>query len=252
MENLQLATSENFCGALCDFYCVNNQLFMTRSQIGKALEYEKEAESIGDIHNRYKARLDKFSVQRKLSGTDGKLYSTYLYSQRGVFEICRRSRQAKADAFMDWVWDVIEAYRNGDLQPKALNNESILCMQVNEIEKTMDNFYDRLNRLEDAFYHSEPAQRIAYITMNKPIIDPIRDTIEPLAKLYCDGSNGYNSTYRKVYEAMGCDWKNRRTRFKNGKGNKTSPSNIKLIEQDKKLLKLFVNTVDQLIRETQK
>ena len=30
-------------------------------------------------------------------------------------EICRWSRQPKANLFMDWVWDVIEAYRHNEL-----------------------------------------------------------------------------------------------------------------------------------------
>lgn len=35
---------------------------------------------------------------------------TYLY------EICRWSRQPSTDAFMDWVWDVIEGIRTGELE----------------------------------------------------------------------------------------------------------------------------------------
>lgn len=30
-------------------------------------------------------------------------------------EICRWSHQKKADEFMDWVWDIIERYRNNTL-----------------------------------------------------------------------------------------------------------------------------------------
>lgn len=37
------------------------------------------------------------------------------YTQRGIMEICRWSRQPKANDFMDWVWDVIENYRKGNL-----------------------------------------------------------------------------------------------------------------------------------------
>ena len=84
---------------------------MTREQIGSALEYKFPSDSIRTIHDRNQDRLDKFSVSIKLSGTDGKLYDTYVYNARGVYEICRFSRQPKADAFMDWAWDVIESIR---------------------------------------------------------------------------------------------------------------------------------------------
>lgn len=33
-------------------------------------------------------------------------------------EICRWSRQPNANLFMDWVWDVIEAYRHNELTPQ--------------------------------------------------------------------------------------------------------------------------------------
>lgn len=136
------------------------------------------------------------------------------------------------------------------LAPK--NDFSTLCVQVNGIEETLDNFYDRLNALEEAMSNTRSQTTLAYIGMErKPIIDPIRDNIERLAVLYEDGSNGYNVTFRKVYLAMGVDWKNRRTRFRNKKGNKTPPSNIQLIENDKKLLKLFLETVENMIFEAE-
>lgn len=249
MSNLQLVTTEKFNGVICDFYNKDGQVCMTRNQIGQALEYDEPRKMIAKIHERHRDRLDKFSGVVSL-GTPSGVQETYLYSQRGVFEICRWSRQPKADAFMDWVWDVIEDYRSGELRKTSLlpqNDFSTLCNQVNSLDAEMDSFYDRLNALEEIITKtSEPA--LAYTeTPNNTVIDPIRDTIEPLAKLYNDGSIGYNCTFRKVYNLMGCDWKNRRTRYKNQNGNKTPPSNIKLIEQDKKLLKLFVDTVNQLM-----
>lgn len=140
-----------------------------------------------------------------------------------------------------------------DKKPLAQQNDfSTLCVQVNEIENTLDNFYDRLNAIEEVINHATPATTVAYIGMEqKPIIDPIRDNIERLAVLYGDGSNGYNCTFRKVYLAMGVDWKYRRTRYKNQKGNKNVPSKLQLIESDKKLLKLFIDTVENLIAEAE-
>lgn len=255
--NLEIVTTENFNGVSCNFYSSKGQMYMTRNQIGEALGYTNPNDAIRLIHNRHPERMDKFSESFKLNGTDGKSYNTIVYSQRGVFEICRWSQQPKADAFMDWVWDIVEAYRSGTLQPtrKPLapqNDFSTLCVQVNGIENTLDNFYDRLNALEEVINHATPSTTVAYIGMEqKPIIDPIRDNIERLAVLYGDGSNGYNCTFRKVYLAMGVDWKYRRTRYKNQKGNKNVPSKLQLIESDKKLLKLFIETVENLIAEAE-
>ncbi|QKS43422.1 hypothetical protein HUB94_02555 (plasmid) [Paenibacillus cellulosilyticus] len=86
---------------------------MTREQIGRALDYTVPLTAITKIHTRNKERLDMFSVTTKLVGTDGKLYDTYIYNAKGIYEICRWSRQPKANAFFDWVYEVLENLRKG-------------------------------------------------------------------------------------------------------------------------------------------
>ena len=85
-QKLALVKSENFGGVTCDFYQGMGEIWMTRRQIGEALEYRDPEDAIRKIHERHKERLDKFSVTDKLSGTDGKLYRTYLYSSKGIYE----------------------------------------------------------------------------------------------------------------------------------------------------------------------
>jgi len=116
MSNLSFVKSAPFGSMQCDFYSDNNEVFMTREQIGTALEYSEPRKAIQKIHERYKHRLDKFSVVTKLTTTDGKAYDTILYTAKGVYEICRWSRQPKADAFFDFVYDVLEGLRKGDYQ----------------------------------------------------------------------------------------------------------------------------------------
>ena len=112
MKNLQLVKSENFGTVQCDFWQdEEGNVLMTREQIGRALGYSEPRKAIQKIHERNKDRLDKFSVVTKLTTTDGKSYETYLYTPKGIYEICRFSRQPKADIFMDWVWDVVESIR---------------------------------------------------------------------------------------------------------------------------------------------
>lgn len=97
---------------MCDFWQdENKQIWMTRKQIGEALEYLNPNDAVRLNHERHKGRLDKYSVSFKLNGTDGNKYKTYLYSAKGVMEVCRWSKQPKADVFMDWVWDAIDEIR---------------------------------------------------------------------------------------------------------------------------------------------
>lgn len=62
-------------------------------------------------------------------------------------EICRWSHQKKADEFMDWVWDIVEKYRNNtftsiNLQPiiKALGN---LIQAQNNMTQAINSLYER-------------------------------------------------------------------------------------------------------------
>lgn len=87
---------------------------MTREQVGKALEYADPQKAIDNVHSRNSDRLDVLSVPLKLRATDGKPDNTRVYTLRGVMEICRLSRQLKADKLMDFVWDVMESLYNGN------------------------------------------------------------------------------------------------------------------------------------------
>jgi hypothetical protein len=116
MNNLQLIKSEPYGTVNCDFYSDGKDYYMTREQIGKALEYSDPQKAIDKIHSRHKNRLDKYSVTPKLGATDGKTYSTIVYNRKGIMEICRWSQQTGADAFMDWVWDIMDGLMSGNIK----------------------------------------------------------------------------------------------------------------------------------------
>lgn len=62
MKNeLTLVKSSEFGEVQCDFYGDGKEPWMTRNQVGAALEYSNPGTAIKNIHNRYKARLDKYS-----------------------------------------------------------------------------------------------------------------------------------------------------------------------------------------------
>lgn len=113
-QNLTLATTKSFGNLECNFYKGNDNkdFYMTREQVGTALEYTNPKVAIAKIHDRNADRLNPLSGVTKLV-TPGGTQSTYIYTLRGVMEICRYSRQPKADKFMDFVWDVMESLYNG-------------------------------------------------------------------------------------------------------------------------------------------
>lgn len=111
-ERLKLVAKKPFGELFVDVWKgEKGDIFMTREQIGKALEYSDPRNAIANIHNRNKSRLDNFSSVLKLSTPQGSEQETTVYSTKGIYEICRHSSQPKADAFYDWVYEAIETIR---------------------------------------------------------------------------------------------------------------------------------------------
>ena len=138
--SLTLATKRPFGTLTCDFYKNDaGEFYMTRTQIGQALEYAKADDGIQQIHSRNSDRLDPLSSTLVLGvevSNGGTTYTrpqnVFVYTLRGVMEICRFSRQPKADKFMDFVWDVMESLYNGNSVLAAPDQQTAL------------NYYNRL------------------------------------------------------------------------------------------------------------
>ena len=127
-QALQLYATKHYDGIEFDCYVEAGQqdtgdFWATRTQIGELLGYENPNDAIRFIHNRNKERLDKFSTSFKLNGVEGGREVTrevILYDFKGLLEICRYSNQPKADAVMDWLWDIAdEIRRTGSYSTKA-------------------------------------------------------------------------------------------------------------------------------------
>jgi|SRR5699024_10553770 len=115
--NLQLAVKEMFEENEMNIYQNdNNDVFMTREQIGQALEYSNPRKSVKTIHSRNKERLDQFSTGAQIDTPSRGKQETVIYNEKGIYEILRYSKQPKADAFYDWVYDLLSKLRKGEYQ----------------------------------------------------------------------------------------------------------------------------------------
>lgn len=112
MKDLKIIKKEKFNDLECDFYKdEKGEVFITRNQIGKALEYSNPSRAISDIHRANKERLDRFSRCTKISLPSGGVQEVYIYNVKGIYEICRHSNQPKANLFYDFVYDILEEIR---------------------------------------------------------------------------------------------------------------------------------------------
>ena len=120
---MQLVKTSNFDGIRFDCYQdSSSEFYGTREQIGQMLGYAYPRESIAKIHDRNKERLDKFSSIVNLT-TDAGERTVVVYNFKGLLEICRYSNQPKADAVMDFLWEIADEIRrvgNYSLKPVSL------------------------------------------------------------------------------------------------------------------------------------
>lgn len=77
INNLKLITTEKFRDLDCNFYRnMNDDILLTREQIGTALEYAYPDDALSKIHKRHKDRLDTLSVVARLASADGNIIHT--------------------------------------------------------------------------------------------------------------------------------------------------------------------------------
>ena len=167
MNKLQLVTTKHFNGCALDCYVepeheTSGDFWATRTQIGQLLEYSEPGIAIGNIHNRNKDRLDRFSRVNQIDLPSGGVQEVVLYNFKGLLEICRYSQQPKANAVMDWLWEVAdEIRRTGSystkkrLPPRSLKDaEPIIskavrckteadCQEVYALDRAFQSVYGR-------------------------------------------------------------------------------------------------------------
>lgn len=149
-NNLKLITTETFGDLSCNFYRnMNDDILLTREQIGLALEYKYPDDALSKIHKRHSNRLDQLSVVVKMASTDGKYYDTILYTQKGIMEICRWSNKPKANLFMDLVWDIVEKYRANELIPAQQIDMKPLVDAITTLTNNMITTQQDINILKE-------------------------------------------------------------------------------------------------------
>lgn len=118
---LRLVRQGDFLGTKCDFYVdEENNIYMSRTQIGYALEYKNPQDAIKKIHQRHFEQLEKRYIEvvgDNLSPCPkdlGKKTSIFMYNERGILDVIRWSTSSIADRYFDWVYYVIqEIKKNG-------------------------------------------------------------------------------------------------------------------------------------------
>lgn len=139
---LELATKKLFGGLTINCYVdtesENGDFYMTRRQIGEALEYKSEStynriisRNINIIGNPTLVNLTRVEGEREVSR------NIELYTFHQLFQILRFSKQSKANLFMDWAATTLE---------ELVTNRAELKFKTQIAEAT---YIERIKELKD-------------------------------------------------------------------------------------------------------
>lgn len=216
---LELVKTENFEEYPCDFYRdVNQDIYLNREQIDTALEYADPSKAIQKIHIAHKDRLEPLCIRvtknlHPKNGGAGIDVETVYYSERGIMEICRWSRQKKANQFMNWAWDIIEAYRKHELTvqkeytTQILNSIDLLTQSMTTLTSTIADFQERFITLQKDVDYIKKIQTNRHMKRTK-LPSSWYVSMVPKYKLFmehfhCSRSKIYSSIYRKLETQYG-------------------------------------------------
>lgn len=241
MNNLKLITTETFNNLSCNFYRnMNDDILLTREQIGQALEYSDPIDSIYRIHKRHQDRLDSLSVCL----SDGLGHDIYYYTEKGIMEICRWSKSKRANEFMDWTWDIISKYRHGelktiDIQP-LLDSITALSQKIDQLQEVVtkkDTTQANLPEKKYSRWKTNTFTKLrtlldyvnAHTDQNLMLADVMRITINEMQDTYDIELSDYVRSYM----------------FENGL--RAKPYDLDVINNYKELRTLYTSTVDAIM-----
>ena len=213
---MTVITSKPFGALNVDVYQNDkHQYYMTREQIGTALEYTSPVVAIKKIHDRYADRLDALSSITNLVtevGNHTQMRQTYVYNLRGVMEICRFSRQPKADAFMDFCWDIMESLMRGDSvlatpQMDAALSKEFIDVRLHALFDSMKSLQNEISSTrKDLSEQIEEARATSNEALN--VISSVSQCVHQIKdKQMDDAIRAKSYTPRNVFQDEMSDWR---------------------------------------------
>lgn len=211
-NSMTVITSKPFGVLNVDVYEDNkHQYYMTREQIGMALEYDDPRKRIAVIHSRNKDRLDKFSRGFQIETPSGS-QTMVCYNLKGVMEICRFSRQPKADAFMDFCWDIMESLMRGDSvlanpQMDAALSKEFIDVRLHALFDSVKNLQSELDSTrKDLSEQIEEARATSNEALN--VISSVSQCVHQIKdKQMDDAIRARSYTPRNVFQDEMSDWR---------------------------------------------
>jgi prophage antirepressor-like protein len=116
MSDLVVVKQELFCGVECDFYRNDTgEVFMTSTQLGKALNYTDPRKGISKIVGRHPYLTNmEFSGVTVLTTPSG-VQETRVFTEDGIYEVSMISETSRAQEFRRWVRMIIKGLKKNNM-----------------------------------------------------------------------------------------------------------------------------------------
>lgn len=124
-------------------------------------------------------------------------------------EICRFSRQPKANQFMDWVWDIVEKYRNNELIPSPQINMTPIAEAITSMSQAITTLTTNMISVQQDIQDLKQSQRNRYL-LEKRYPSSWYKKIAPKYKMLmeyfdCDRKELYSSIYKELEDTYDVD-----------------------------------------------
>lgn len=187
--------------------------------------------------------------------SNGAIQERTFYSRKGVMEICRWSRQPKADEFMDWCWDIIDGLIAKSREDNTQSLDNIIQTNKNtdmilrtlqsqkEINKELIKKIDRLETLVTTIIPM-PSYSEWKTEMNKKIKNIA-------SQIGNNTPDGIRSIYGDIYKIMRLDYGMPVEQYKGeymiNHKEATNPPAIDIVKEVPELKQLFEAIVNNYI-----
>ena len=248
MNELQLKTTEMFGEVQTDIYeNESHEIFMTIEQLGRCLGYANGRKGVDNLifRNKY-LKEAKYSVPLAMRATDGKVYDTRVFTERGIYEVSFLSNTPKAKEFHGWVCDLLIALRKGDLQ--ITNGDVALSPEIFDmiLSKHLGALDNRILALET----KKPVQPNFWL-WKKHVANKSIDML--VESLHIDSRTAYDMVYDNMISMYGFDKSFAISQFCSKYGIDNTPENpaiipvIDAVADVPEYQREFIDTVNHII-----
>ncbi len=139
----------------------DDNYFLTATDIGKALGYERPKDAILKIYERNRELFEDYSTTVKLTAVDGKKRDQRIFNEEGIILLAMKSNQPIAIKMQKWIARLVRDYRHGLLS----QNKDELITALGNLNHSQSQTIEAMSMLE--FFRTRNNNKVSAIETAK-------------------------------------------------------------------------------------